>query len=257
MLSLREIEGKRLVSFLREGDFAHAGEQEAIDFVMSKFEKKRDQQILDVGCGLGGTAHYLQEQQWGEISAFDIEEESIKHAKNNYKNINFYVSDVACVNKIFLSSQFDIICMFNSFYAFSDQKKALESVRKIAKSGGKLAIFDYSFLRSNKITPNFIYHDLNIRNFVTVKAPFIPIKEEKIEELLLSSGWRITDFVNVSKKYELWYESLVSKLQLKKEMVVEVYGEKAFLRARKTYVEMLRAIKEGILGGAIVYADKI
>ena len=60
MLSLRKITGKKLLSFLRDGDFAHAGETEAINLLMGQFRKKRIQYILDVGCGLGGTAHYLQ-----------------------------------------------------------------------------------------------------------------------------------------------------------------------------------------------------
>ena len=133
MLSLRKIEGKKLLSYLREGDFAHPGEQEAIDLVMSKFEKNHDQCILDAGCGLGGTAHYIQEQNWGKVSAFDIEVEAIKHAKENYKNIDFHVSDASCIHDVISVLKFDVVCMFNSFYAFSDQKKALESISKVTK----------------------------------------------------------------------------------------------------------------------------
>ncbi len=73
MLSLRKITGKKLLSFLRNGDFAHAGETDATNLVMSKFRKNRSQCILDVGCGLDGTANYLQEQAWGQVFAFDIE----------------------------------------------------------------------------------------------------------------------------------------------------------------------------------------
>jgi len=55
MLSLRKFKGKRLVSYLRNGDYSHPGEAESIDLVISLINKNKNNKLLDVGCGLGGT----------------------------------------------------------------------------------------------------------------------------------------------------------------------------------------------------------
>lgn len=54
------LQNKKFLSFIRNGDYAHAGEEEAIELAMSGIEKNPQRNILDVGCGLGGTANYLQ-----------------------------------------------------------------------------------------------------------------------------------------------------------------------------------------------------
>ena len=62
--------------------------EKSLDF----FEGKT---ILDVGCGQGGTANFVQENGWGRVVGFDIEEESIAYAKERYKAVQFWVGDAA------------------------------------------------------------------------------------------------------------------------------------------------------------------
>jgi cyclopropane fatty-acyl-phospholipid synthase-like methyltransferase len=48
--------GKQVLSLVRDGDFAHAGEREAIELAMGSVPKDAGQHVLDAGCGRGGTA---------------------------------------------------------------------------------------------------------------------------------------------------------------------------------------------------------
>lgn len=68
-------DSKQLLSYARRGDFAHPGEIKAIQLAMSPIAKNPSQRLLDVGCGLGGTAHYLQQHGWGEVVDVDIDGE--------------------------------------------------------------------------------------------------------------------------------------------------------------------------------------
>lgn len=258
MISLRKVTGKKLVSFLRNGDFAHAGETDAINMVMRKLKKNPNQQILDAGCGLGGTANYIQEQKWGTVTAFDIEQDAIKHAKETYPNIDFYISDVANIHNIIPSPlKFEVICLFNSFYAFPDQKLALESLRQVAKKNSQLAIFDYSDpCAGDKKTPLLRVGDEDLAPSIPIRAPFIPIRPSDIEKTLVDSGWIMKELVDISEKYQVWYDTLVSSLETKKNEVIKSYGEEAYIRAYATYTEMQKAIKNNVLGGVIVYAEK-
>lgn len=57
--SMNSYLGQRILALVREGDYAHAGEEEAIELSMSGVGKDARRVILDAGCGRGGTADYL------------------------------------------------------------------------------------------------------------------------------------------------------------------------------------------------------
>ena len=49
--------GKEILSIIRDGNYAHPGEEEAIELTFQDIPKNSHRQMLDVGCGRGGTAH--------------------------------------------------------------------------------------------------------------------------------------------------------------------------------------------------------
>ena len=71
-MKMQHFVGKQMLAMMRKGDYAHAGEEEAIDLVMNKIPKDNTRLILDVGCGLGGTAKYIQDHGWGKVTGIDI-----------------------------------------------------------------------------------------------------------------------------------------------------------------------------------------
>ncbi len=247
--SLRKYVGKQLVSYLRDNDYAHAGGEEAINIVMSYFRKDSDQGILDVGCGLGGTAEYIQKSGWGKLSGFDIESEAITYAKSQYPNINFYTCDVVQAN-LLIKEQFSVLTLFNVFYAFENQLLALNTLNKLCKTKGIIAIFDYSDPCNNGNTPLTRMGGKSI-------TPFIPVKLSKINEMLKETGWKTVNTVDITNKYELWYKNLIDALHKNKIEVLERFNDYSFNNALKTYTQIYEGITEGVLGGTIIYAKKI
>ncbi|MBW0004351.1 MAG: class I SAM-dependent methyltransferase [Hyphomicrobiales bacterium] len=142
MFSMNSFEGMQVLSLVRGGDYAHAGEEEAIELAMRPMEKKSNQIIVDAGCGRGGTANYLQTMGWGKAVGFDIEPASIASARKNYPGVVFYVCDVCDVDRT-IGVKADILCMFNAYYCFLDQARALSALRNVAKNGTQMVIFDH------------------------------------------------------------------------------------------------------------------
>src|SRR5271155_1995396 len=142
-MNMKSFEGKRILALIREGDYAHAGEEQAIERAFRSIAKNPEQWLLDVGCGRGGSADYLRRNGWGHVEGIDRDAESIEYARATYPEVAFRVCDVLDVPRT-VAREFDVIYMLNAFYAFERQREALTELRKVAKPRAQLVIFDYT-----------------------------------------------------------------------------------------------------------------
>src|SRR3984893_10807443 len=181
MKRLNSYEGKRLLALARGADYAHAGETEAIDMVWNGLPKSRTQNVLDAGCGRGGTAAYMHRAGWGRVTGIDIEGESIVRAREAYPDISFEICSVEQSDRVGKET-FDIVCCFNAFYAFPDQPAALFAFARAAKAGAWLAIFDYTDPGSFGTTPLAKHVELQRWN---------PLKLSGIGYLLDKAVWSV------------------------------------------------------------------
>jgi len=107
-MQMNDFNGKEFLATVRGKDYAHAGEEEAIDLIFSKIPKQENRKILDAGCGRGGTADYVQRNGWGHVVGVDIESQSIEYAKNAYPASEFHAMDVCEIGTRF-PEHFDLI----------------------------------------------------------------------------------------------------------------------------------------------------
>jgi SAM-dependent methyltransferase len=236
--------GKRLLALVREGDYAHAGEQEAIELALRCYPRRPDQLVLDVGCGRGGTANYVRQQGWGRVVGVDSEPDSVARARQVYPAVEFHTCDVVDVAAV-LAGRFDLIYLFNSFYAFADQPRALTVLRQVARESGRLVIFDYADRGGYDERP-----------LMGDGEPFIPhpVKLSAVPEVLYRAGWELTDAEDCSAAYGRWYESLVRRMDGKREQLTAAVGAEVFDSVRGQYTDLVAAIRDGRLGGVIIHA---
>ncbi|KPJ68096.1 MAG: hypothetical protein AMJ43_01445 [Coxiella sp. DG_40] len=242
---LRWFEGKKMVSFVRGGDYAHPGDEVLINKALERFSKSQDRSILDVGCGLGGTAHYIQKQGWGRVTGVDIEEISIQYAKETYPEVEFYTSDVMVTSDVLKGKKFDLICLFSSFYSFANQLGALKELSKIASENAALVIFEYTDLsggRSQQI-------QVDNKNLFS-----LPVDKSNFKNMLTMSNWKYVDSVNLDEESEKWYEELVKSFERKRKQIIEIFGIDVYQRGYDRYLEIYSAFKSKIMGASIFYA---
>src|SRR5262245_13111105 len=207
---MNSFEGMRVLSLVRDGDYAHAGEEEAIELAMRPMEKRADQIIVDAGCGRGGTASYLQARGWGTVIGFDIEPASIAAARSRYPEVAFHVCDVCDVDRT-IEARADIVCMFNAYYCFPDQARALRALRRVSASGAQLVIFDH--VNRGSYDPNVL---------MDAGRPFLPSPPllSEIPQVLESAGWRVHEVEEVHDSYIKWYTDLVSNIESKRSEIL-------------------------------------
>jgi hypothetical protein len=138
-----------------------------------------------------------------------------------------------------------VICMFNAFYCFPDQARALRSLRKIAKSDSKLVIFDHVDRGG---------YDSGAH--MDAGSPFLPkpLKLTELPILLSKNGWTMDFIDEVHSEYIRWYGGLVSRIELRRADIVAVAGDGGYDHVRSLYRGLLNAALQGTLGAAIVAA---
>eukprot|EP01137_Pigoraptor_chileana_P022543 Opistho-2@87574 len=123
-----------------------------IDNLSAYLTPKKDSKILDIACGRGRHAIYLNKKGY-DVTGIDLSEQSIKYAQQfENKNLHFFVHDM---RKLSFINYFDFaLNLFTSFGYFETEKdhvNALKAFRKGLKADGTLVI---DYFNTQKIIKN-------------------------------------------------------------------------------------------------------
>ncbi len=236
--------GKRLLALVRDGDYAHAGEEEAIDRVFGDLPKRSDRWLLDVGCGRGGTADYLRKRGWGQVVGIDRDGDSLAYARARYPGVEWVEGDV-CAAPRYLSRKFIQIYLLNVYYALEAQRDALLALRQVAEEGTELRIFDYLD------RGGFAEDPLEVGGERIVPHPVVT---ERVSRDLATTGWRLLSMEPLSEEYRRWYAALARRIEERAPEIVARGGEEALDYLCTVYRGILGKIEEGLLGGVLVRA---
>ena len=244
--AMNSFQGKRVLALVRDGDFAHAGEEEAIERAMVEVPKDPNQCILDAGCGRGGTAAYMQRNDWGQVTGIDFEAASIAHAQEVYPDLTFVTCNINEV-ALHVDRYFDLITLFNVLYALREHAVGLRALANRGKSKARLVIFDYVDRGRYQGTP-----------FLTSGIPFLPNPPRlaDLTKTLETGGWRLQEVRELHDDYERWYAALISKIKAKRDTIEGLVGPEVFEHVLGLYDGILSEIREGRLGGAVIYGEK-
>lgn len=249
---------RELLAAVRNGDYAHPGEVEAVDIVFNAMDdavkrlaglndlESEAIKVLDVGCGLGGTANYIKEKMGCDISGIDLDANAIAHATKSYLSIPFFNSNILEADKHYPSQNFDILYSFNVLYSFENKVDVLRVLSSIAKRRSLLIISDYTVQTSHAEDD---LHDLTGKRIY-------PVDLSDIEATLDAGSWRLVKIVNLNELYFKWYSQFLTQLSLHKDQLLLSFTENAYYKVEMLFSDMLRKIKLGKLGGAIIFALK-
>ena len=120
------------MSILRPGGI------ELTRYAMERASARRGQSLLDVGCGDGTAAQWLQSELGLEVSAVDRDAGSVARAKE--KGVDAREMDAAALD--FPSRSFDIVTMECVLSVLERQEEALHEAYCVLRPGGYLVISD-------------------------------------------------------------------------------------------------------------------
>lgn len=237
-MKMDEYEGKQFLATVRGDDFAHAGEADAIELVFDRIPSAPVWKVLDVGCGRGGTAHIVKERGWGDVTGIDIDATSIEYARSKYPDLQFEVCAMESVGERFPNS-FDLLYLFNVFYASTTKQEALISFREAAKPGAILCIFDYVLYKPDERLPEVFLGQ-------------IPVTPDDLASFTRKASWEVYRTENLDQKYVEWYQNFLARFD--EPSLISRYSKDTIEAVRSKYSELLSAVETGALGGVLLLA---
>lgn len=237
MTPMNSFENKEFLARIRGGDFAHPGEEDAIDLVLSHLKPEPRETVLDAGCGLGATADAIGKKTGAVVVGVDLDAESMRYANAAYQDSQFIPGDITKLGELALPKM-DVIYAFNSLYACADLEACFASFRAVSKPGARIGVFDYvaydaDALAATECLPGSVHSMTELRQ--------LPARHD----------WACMGAVNLDLEYAAWYRRFLARMEAQQDALSALRSPEFFEAVRKRYADMLACLEHGVLGGAL------
>ena len=138
-----------------------------IDNLITFLQPKKGAQFLDIACGKGRHAIYLNKKGF-TVTGTDLAEESIAEAsKFENQNLSFFVHDM---RRVFRVNYFDyVLNLFTSFGYFENEKDDLATIHAICKTLKSTGTFVFDFFNVKKVIATLVDTETKIIDNIEFK----------------------------------------------------------------------------------------
>jgi len=119
-------------------------QEKLIERLIALLEISPEDEILDAGCGLGGSSLYFAKRYDAHVTGITLSQKQVDMAtdlakKEQINNVNFKVEDALSLAS-FPDSTFDIVWSLESCEQFYDKQLFIQQAFRVLKPGGKLIL---------------------------------------------------------------------------------------------------------------------
>jgi SAM-dependent methyltransferase len=136
-------------------DEFHVGGLEATKELASQMELRPKMHLLDVGCGIGGPARYFSSEYGCKVTGVDLTEEFVQVARSLTRMTKLEGSatfeQASALKLPFEAGSFDGAYMIHVGMNLANKAGVFSEVRRVLKSAGLFAIFDFVRIRDGAI----------------------------------------------------------------------------------------------------------
>jgi ubiquinone/menaquinone biosynthesis C-methylase UbiE len=163
---------------------------ERIKAEKEKIKPKTQLKILDIGCGTGKLALYLEEETSCEVTGVDPVRSNVEKARKKSSSVTFEVQSAE--EMTFEDSTFDFAVSLKALHEIPNPEKALKEAKYVLKEAGRIFIIDWvggvaqtsSHGHAKKyFSPEKLKEALSEAGFVNIS-----IETNKEGELMLAEG---------------------------------------------------------------------
>jgi ubiquinone/menaquinone biosynthesis C-methylase UbiE len=133
--------------YVKESDSFIQAQKNLTDYCISLLKPLKDKEILEIGCGNGVQALYINSNYSPlRVTGIDLNESNIKIANGereraNIDNVRFHTDDAQNLTQI-PSDSIDVVINIESAFHYPDKASFLKEIHRVLKPGGEFLIAD-------------------------------------------------------------------------------------------------------------------
>jgi SAM-dependent methyltransferase len=238
--------GKRLLALIRDGDYAHPGEEEANELLFAGVQRDPRRRVLDAGCGGAGTAAWVQAHALGTVTGLEIDSATARLARERHPEVTVVEGDLQRAGEA-LSGPFELIYSMTAVYAAPDQAAVFGELGALAAPGAELRLFEYAdprglFASASAGDPSWDW--------------WHPLKPGELPDSLAVAGWPAVTVRDLHPEFLHWYRDLCGRIPAMRHEIVRQFGREWYEFVAREYHGVLEMVRAGVLGGVLVRARR-
>jgi len=149
-----------------------------------------EQRVLDVACGTGIVARKAAESvgKRGEVTGIDLNPSMLAVARRLHPEINWHEGDVASMP--FADGSFDVVFCQAALMFFPDRVAALLEMRRVLRSGGKIAVLVFGASLGYDLTADILEQVAGKEEGDIFRAPFCLRDADQVAALFTGAGFK-------------------------------------------------------------------
>jgi tocopherol O-methyltransferase len=215
-------------------------------------------QILDVGCGIGGSSLYLAEKFNAQVIGITLSKYQVKRAKERAlekggaKNVQFLVADG--LNPPFGEESFDLIWSLESLEHIPDKAGFMRNCYRLLKPGGRLIVATWCH---RNIPPELnddeqallekIYHAYHLPYIVSVA---------ELEKLAEDAAFKDVNTADWTDAVAPFWQAVVKSVFRLESLTGLLHAGWGTIRGAMAMSLMIRGYREGIIRFGLVQGTK-
>ena len=236
--------GKRILALVRDGDYAHPGEEAANELLFAGVRPDPGRRVLDAGCGGGGTAAWVQGRGLGTVTGIEIDAATARLARERHPEVLIAEGDLQRAGEV-LSGPFDLFYSMTAVYAAPDQSAVFRELGSLAAPGAELRLLEYSNPEGDFARVTSGDASLSWWN------PLVP---RTLPQVLTSAGWTCVAVRDLHPEFVHWYGGLRDRIEARREDIIRGFGHDWYDFVARDYARIHKLVRSHALGGVLAHA---
>ena len=221
--------------------FVSPGGIETTEEFSKLLEVKTDDNVLDLGCGVGGAAFYIARKYGCYVYGIDLSVNMIMCAlesaasTGNGDKVSFEVSDAS--KRDLPGNCYDAVFSRDAFFYVHEKEVLLKKIFNVMRPGGRLVITDYCAGTSNAPTDEFKAYVEERGYSLTTLSQY--------ETIMKDAGFEVKLVEDRSEQLSRCIEREIERSEHDKLKFVDALGEETVIRLQKSWRKKLEFVRNG------------
>jgi tocopherol O-methyltransferase len=226
----------------------------------AKDEDTRPQNILDVGCGIGGSSLYLAEKFGARVTGITLSPVQANRAKERAQaaglaaNTDFQVANA--LDMPFADNSFDLVWSLESGEHMPDKQKFLQECYRVLKPGGKLILATWCHRPINIVNPLSSIETKQLQDIYRVYCLPYVISLPEYTEIVTGCGFKDLQVDDWSTAVEPFWDVVIDSAITPRSIFGLVKAGWKTIEAAMSLSLMSNGYRSGLIRFGLIAATK-